>query len=332
MNRPHKMGFAALLLVVIAALSVACGDGDGTLPPVAPATMPPAAGAATPAPSGALATAKPTGTPAPTAPVPPTPVPAPPEAASPTPAVEDREAPDEDLATRTSGSSSTPSVSVLRSAGGFNLSPLGQFSGGAGGLTVSAIGSVTVSADEAYVIVIPEQSYGPSGPEQLTSEDRKDIKEKLADSGIDESAVEFVRLRSYGPASISVELEPADVLEMGPQVVDAVEEVVRRSEAHGVRYTLSGENCDRALSLARRQAIPSAEKAAADLAQAFDVGVGTVTAILEYPLTGITFNYPGFDSDSCGTPSLDPYASLNLFDSEQEVEVSVGLQVTYGIE
>jgi uncharacterized protein YggE len=209
---------------------------------------------------------------------------------------------------------------------------LGQFPGGTGGLTVSAIGSVTMSADEAYIIVVPEQRYGPSGPEQMSGEDRKDIKKKLAGLGTDENAVEFVRLRGYGPASISVELETAEVLEMGPQVVDAVEEVVRRSESHGVRYTLSDENCDRALSLARRQAIPSAEKSAADLAEAFGVGVGGVTAILEYPLSGVTFNFPGFDADSCGTPNLDPYASLVPFDSGQEVEISVGLQVTYSIQ
>ena len=80
------------------------------------------------------------------------------------------------------------------------------------------------------------------------------------------------------------------------------------------------------------RAIPSAEKAAADLAQAFGVGVGSVTAILEYPLSGVTLNFPGFDADSCGTPSVGPYASLVPFDSEQEVGISVGLQVTYSIQ
>ena len=53
-----------------------------------------------------------------------------------------------------------------------------------GGLTVSAVGSVTVAADEAYVIVLPEQRFGPSGPEQMTDADRQDIREGLSEIGI----------------------------------------------------------------------------------------------------------------------------------------------------
>ena len=316
-----RLGLAVLLFLVAATLSVACSEGDGTLPPVVSSTMPVGASNVT------LAITTPTETPLPA-----TSVTATPEATTSPPAAEERRKLGGGITVRASGSSSAPSVSLLRGADRFNLSPLGQFAGGTGGLTVSAIGSVTVPADEAYVIVVPEQRFGSSGPEQMSSEDRKDIKGKLASLGIDEDTVEFVRLRGYGLASISVELETAEVLEMGPQVVDAVEEVVRRSESHGVRYTLSDENCDRALSLARRQAIPNAEKAAADLAQAFGVGVGSVTAILEYPLNGVTWNFPGFDADSCGPPSVGPYASLVPFDSEQELEISVGLQVTYSIQ
>ena len=239
----YRMGLAALLLLVVAALSVACGEGDGTLSP-----------------------------------------------------------------------------------------------GATGGLTVSAIGSVTVSADEAYVVVVSEQPSGSSGPEQMSIEDRTAIRENLADLGIDESAVEFVGVSVYLPGMVLVELEPAEVLEMGPQVVDAIEEVASSSEVQGVRYTLSEESCDHARSLARREAILSTEKAAADLAEAFGVGVGSVTAVLEDPLGGITTNYPGFDADSCRSATLEPYAYLTLyaslvpFDSEQEVGVSVGLEVTYNIQ
>ena len=230
-------------------------------------------------------------------------------------------------------------LSVACGEGDGTLSP-----GATGGLTVSAIGSVTVSADEAYVVVVQEQHSGSSGPEQMSSEDQTEIRENLAALGIDESAVEFESLRVYGLAIVSVELEPAEVLEMGPQVVDAIEEVApssevaRSSEVQGVRYKLSEESCDHARSLARREAILSAEKAAADLAEAFGVGVGSVTAVLEDPLTGVTFNLPRFDADSCGAAmaspysSLIPYASVVPFDSEQEVEVSVGFEVTYSIQ
>ena len=249
MHTCYRAGLAALLLLVVAALSVACGEGDGTLSP-----------------------------------------------------------------------------------------------GATGGLTVSAIGSVTVSVDEAYVVVVQEQRSGSSGPEQMSSEDQTEIRENLAALGIDESAVEFESLRVYGLAIVSVELEPAEVLEMGPQVVDAIEEVApssevaRSPEVQGVRYKLSEESCDHARSLARREAILSAEKASANLAEAFGVGVGSVSAVLEDPLTSVTFNLPRFDADSCGAAmaspysSLVPYASVVPFDSEQEVEVSVGLEVTYSIE
>ena len=107
----YRAGLAALLLLVVAALSVACGEGDGTLSPRA-----------------------------------------------------------------------------------------------TGGLTVSAIGSVTVSADEAYVVVVQEQGFDHSGPEQMSSEDQTEIRENLAALGIDESAVEFESLRVYGLAIVSVEL------------------------------------------------------------------------------------------------------------------------------
>ena len=212
------------------------------------------------------------------------------------------------------------------------MSPTLQNVGGTGGLTVSAVGSVTVAADEAYVIIIPEQIYSSSGPEQVTSEDRKDIVEKLADIGVEESAVDFGSLGRYGPSEISVELELEELLEKATQVVEAVEEVIRRSETHGVRYTLSEENCDRAFAMARRQAIPGVEKAAADLADALDVVLGSVTAALEYPLNFSPYGPTGFGAETCGGSNLDPFGNLVPIDAEQEVEISVGLQVTYSIQ
>ena len=75
-----------------------------------------------------------------------------------------------------------------------------------GGLTVSAIGSVTVAADEAYVVIVPEQIFSSSGRGQMTDEDRQQIREKLAEIGVQDEAVEFENLVRYGPSSISVEV------------------------------------------------------------------------------------------------------------------------------
>ncbi len=118
------------------------------------------------------------------------------------------------------------------SMGAFNLSPIpqtvpGETTPATGGLTVSAIGSTTMAADEAYVVVIPERFYGPSGPEQLSADDRNEIIEALAEVGVPEEAIEFEHRGRYGESSISVELEPSEIAERSEAILDAVEEVVR---------------------------------------------------------------------------------------------------------
>ena len=228
-------------------------------------------------------------------------------------------------------SSSGSSGDILYRVGGFNLSPIGQNLGSVAGLTVSAIGTVTAAADEAYVVIVPEQRYGPSGPEQMSSDDRKDIIEKLANLGVAESAIEFENLGRYGPFSISVEVELAELDEKGAGVVEAVEEIVRHSESHGVRYSLSPENCDSARSLARREAIPSVQKAADDLAEALGLDLGSVSGALEYPVPPSGFGPFGSSTDTCSGQAADPIGKLVPFDAEPEVEVSVGLQVNYSI-
>ena len=200
-----------------------------------------------------------------------------------------------------------------------------------GGLTVSAIGSVTVAADEAYVVVMPEQRFSSSGPEQMTDEDRQQIRENLAGIGVLEEAVEFENLAIYGPSSISVEVELDELAEKREPILDAVEQVIRRYESHGVIYSLSEENCESALSLARREAIPRAERAADDLAQALGVSRGTVIGALEYPLTTSVYGLAGVSPYGCGAQESSPYPNLVPFDAEPEVEVTVGLQITYSI-
>jgi hypothetical protein len=226
---------------------------------------------------------------------------------------------------------------VTGSVGSFNLSPLPQIGptkGDLTGLTVSAIGSVTVAADEAYVVIFPEQVYGPSGRQQMTGEDREEIREKLAELGVAEEDVEFESQGRYGSSIISVEVELSELAEKSEPVLEAVEEVIRRSETHGVVYSLTPENCDRALSQARREAIPSVEKAADDLAEALGLERGTVIGALEYPLTNFGYGFSslsGPDVHACGSLASQPYSNLVPLDAdaEPEVEVSVGLQVTY---
>ena len=326
-GRHFPLRWIGVLLFIVTTASIACGQETNTPLPVEPAPSSPTVEAPSPTIPPTISPTEATvlATPRPVMPLP----------AVSAPTVGDSKMPDGTLRVIDSGSSSSTVASGWRSAGSFRLSPSAQDLGGMGGLTVSAVGSVTVAADEAYVIIVAQQIYGPSGSGQITSEDRRDIVENLADVGIEESAVEFGSLRRYGPSHISVELDLEELLENASQVIEAVEEVIRRSETSGVRYTLTEENCDRALALARRQAIPSVEKAADDLADALDVVLGNVTAALEYPLTVSPYGNVRLGAETCGNPASDMFGdvfgNLVTFDSEQEVEVSVGLQVTYSI-
>ena len=159
-----------------------------------------------------------------------------------------------------------PVASLYRFAGGFSALPTAQEVSEAGGLTVTANSSVKVSADEAYVIVIPDRFYGPGGPEKLSHEDREDIVQNLMDIGIGEDDIEFGSGQEYDPETISVEVQIEDLPEIGDLILDAVEDVVRRSERSGVRFSVSGGNCDRAFATVRQESITQAERDSADLA------------------------------------------------------------------
>ncbi len=215
------------------------------------------------------------------------------------------------------------------SALGFGALPAAQDLSEVGGLTVTASGSVTVTADEAYVVVIPERFYGPRGPEKLSSKDRADVVQNLVDIGIVEDAIEFESGRQYDPESISVEVGMDDLPEIGDLILDAVEDVVRRSERSGVRFSLSEENCDQALAVARQEAIAQAEGDSNDLAEALGVVRTGIIGAAEYPATSFNSGLPGVDK--CGSGQFQPYQTpLMPFDADPEIEVSLQMQITYG--
>ena len=320
-----KFYLLCLLLFVAAAISLACSQevSDSAT----------AATSGTDIPTVAAATSPPTAAPI-AATLPPSPIADEIEVPTPTvaPGAVSRTG-EESAALVVLGSRSATAPSGLGSGriGGLHLSPLPQTMAVAGSLTVSAIGTVTVAPDEAYVVVIPERDYGISGPEQLSVEDRQDIRASLVAIGVNEEAVEFEHLARYEPSAISVEVEVDEFANKGNAIVNAIEKVVRRSESSGVRFGLSEENCDRALSLARREAVPTAEQGADDLADALGLERGEVTGALEYPLQSAAFGLPGTGLDACAGQNAYPFAALLPFDSEPEVEVSVGLQVSYSI-
>ena len=322
---------AGLLLLMVAMISMACDQEAVEPTPPSPTATPESA-----APSATVIAAPSTATPVPTtAPVGPTAVPTP--AAAPT-----EPGPAQASASDGRDGGSGASLVLLRSNsmaapsgpghfGGFGLSPAPQTFAAEGSLTVSAIGSVTVAADEAYVVVIPERDFGPSGPDQLSDKDRDEIIANLEAIGVSEEDIEFEHLGRYEPTSISVEVEIDDLAAKGDPIVEAIEEVVRRSETFGLRFSLSEENCEQAVSLARREAVPAAEKAADDLADALGVGRGAVNGALEYPLQSVPYGLPGAGLDPCGGGASYRFSVLLPFSSDPEVEVSVGLQVSYDL-
>ena len=224
-----------------------------------------------------------------------------------------------------------PSVFLSRGAEGFSALHTAQEVSESRGLTVTANGSMIVSADEAYVVIIPQQFYGPGGPEKLSSEDRDDIVQNLVDLGIGEDDIEFESGQEYDPEVISVEVQIADLPEIGDLILDAVEDVIRRSERSGVRFSVSGQSCDQALAAARQEAIMQAEGDSLDLAEALGLVRGGIIAVVENPANSFG---PGLPSlDKCGGGQFHPYLSpLMLFDADPEVEVSLRMRITFGPE
>lgn len=196
------------------------------------------------------------------------------------------------------------------------------------GITVAATGKVTFPADEAYVVVIPAQYFGPSGPSQMTERDRDRIKESIVALGLDKDSVTFDQTARYSPTSVLVHVPLEDLSTLEEPVLDAIEEVVREQEGKGVLYKLSDENCALALSGARREAIPAARTSAEDLADALGVAIGGISAALEYPLV-LGYGFEGSDDYLCGTGT--DYPLLKASGSPAEVEVAVGVQVTYSL-
>ena len=303
-DRFQRRSLCALIILVGAMVSVACGGDAGTPSPALTPT--------------AIPTVAPTDTPALT----PIEEPA-------------RRRDTKEGSLRVFRSRSAVAPARLELFGFHNASPLSiaRQSGGVSGLTVSVNGSVTVEADEAYVVVVPERSFGPGGPQGLSSKDRTEVIENLTAIGISEGDIEFESNPRFGPfgVNVSVEVRVEDLPGIGDRILDAVEEVLRRSQASGVRFSLSEEHCTQALALARRQAIPDAQDSAADLAEALGVRRGGVIGAVEFSRAGAAPFGPSLDR--CVSQSAGPYAlSLQPFDASREVEVSVGVQVTYAME
>lgn len=196
------------------------------------------------------------------------------------------------------------------------------------GLNISVNHSVTVAADKADVVIVPTQVYGPTGPVPISSQNRAAVVAKLVEIGIEEETIEFTSQSPYGgPPSLSVAVQVGQLPQIGEQILDAVEDVLGRTENHGVQFGLTPAKCDQAQAQVRRQAVARANKIGDDLAQALGIQQGGVTGAAEYP-----FNFYGpVAPDICGSQFQDPYV-VEPFDADPEVDVALSLQVLYAVE
>src|SRR5918992_23943 len=102
------------------------------------------------------------------------------------------------------------------------------------GLTVAVNHSVTVEADEAYVVITPTAIYSSSGnPQPISSENRTAVIAKLGEIGIAKEDIEF-ESQPYSP-SVSAQVQISELPQVGHLVLEAVEAVLGDSENQGVR-------------------------------------------------------------------------------------------------
>ena len=228
------------------------------------------------------------------------------------------------------GVHTAPEAHPFGNQGAPNLAPLPLTQPAEGALTVSATGRVTVVPDLAFVVVAPEEDYGPYGPQRFSKREEQEITKVLASIGIDPADITFDSMSRYEPSAISTAVDVNGIEERGAAIVEAVEEVLERVGMSGVRYGLTKDSCERATGLARREATQAADAAAHDLARALNLQKGEVVAVLEYPLRSTFFGDPYAGVDPCNSQGRGA-GPVFSFHTEPETEVLVGLQVSYGL-
>lgn len=197
------------------------------------------------------------------------------------------------------------------------------------GMTVSGLGRVRAKADEAYVVILLEPNYGPSGPVAISSRDRDAILDGLKDLGYDEDDISM-SVSNYGNANVvSVEVtDLSNLVRAGRDIRNAVEDVVGRVQQSGALFTHS--RCDVAVAEATGEAIADAEDRVAALARSAGRTAGDLVAVTEVA----AFNPYGPPApDPCGSDVAQAVGiyggQLPPFDAPAEFEVSASVIATF---
>ena len=198
---------------------------------------------------------------------------------------------------------------------GFNAAP---------GLSVRGTASGTVSADLAFVVVVPapgdlDIGVGLAGG-GIEAADRKAVLDSVSALGIARGDISFETNGGYGQARVQVKVPVAQLVARGPRVVQAVERTLGRSRSSGATFSVA--NCEPAAAAIRKQAIQQAEAQAKAMADTAKLTLGAVISMSQDGLAR--------PSGSGGCP-LVATGQLEPFDAKPEARLSVGVSVTYAV-
>lgn len=185
--------------------------------------------------------------------------------------------------------------------------------------------TATAKADEAYVVVLFESddsdpSAGPSAA------DRSKVFDALGKLKVDRKDVTITSRSDYGVTTVvQVKTKAAGVATAGKDIVQAVEDVLGRSDSSGVRF--SSSTCDTVLAKARKDAVADGRQRAGTLATAAGVKLGDLQSVSELSPTGID---PCDDSVDAVLAAGDyGSSSLQPFDADAELSLTTATQLGF---
>lgn len=224
------------------------------------------------------------------------------------------------------GCSESSGPTVLSTETGFatGTQALPGSAAGVGGLTVFAEVRATLPADEATVVVPGPYSDVTGSQGAFTTEQRDDIESALGELGIEADRIRYpatVSPFSSGEVEVQVDVDVASIATDGPDIIDAIEDVIDGTEGSGVRFGLT--DCTAALSPLQADAIEELDADAADLADAAGVELGSLRSLDEGSWAG-SFLVPSSDP----TPPCGEQSSLTVVSPDSPAEVELVYRVT----
>jgi uncharacterized protein len=204
------------------------------------------------------------------------------------------------------------------------------------GLTATGSGRVTAEANEAYVVVLVQPNYGPTGPRPISERDKAEVLAKLKELGVAEADVTFQSSNYGGPFVVSVEMaDLARVSRDGDDIGDAIEDVLGSGGGKGVVFTHS--RCRDVESEARKEALADARSKAERLAAVTGVKLGKPRSVadagaLANPYGGVAADPCSEDLSTIGFNPYGPGGGLKAFDSKPEFEVASSVLITFATE